>query len=193
MDIVSFESSLQSWGYLLLFFASFGGGYIPIVVAGIVSGSGTLNITTSIIVASLGNFFGSSLTAYLIRSIQKDQSFLASYLKKHRRKITLISLYLRRYGIWLVFLCKFIYGLKTILPITIGIGKFPLKKFFLYNFFASIFFSACIGTISYFASAKVRDFFLQIDKDFTWKLGIFLAVVLIAIFFTLHLITRRKG
>ena len=36
--IQSFQENLQTWGYLLLFLYSFGGGYVAIIAAGFLSG-----------------------------------------------------------------------------------------------------------------------------------------------------------
>ena len=51
MDIASFQTSLEHWGYLLLFFASFGGGYTAIVAAGVFCALGKLDINLSLLIS----------------------------------------------------------------------------------------------------------------------------------------------
>jgi len=41
-------------------------------------------------------------------------------MKNHRRKFALSNLLVKRYGDFSVFLQKFIYGVKTLVPIAMG-------------------------------------------------------------------------
>ncbi len=189
MDIASFQTSLEHWGYLLLFFASFGGGYTAIVAAGVFCALGKLDITLSLLISFTGNCIGSSLLAYLARTQKKEFTRL---LQKHRRKLALTHIYMQKYGIWLIFFSKFLYGIKTIVPLGIGLSHYSLKKFILYNIPACILFTGSIGLISFFASNWMLDLFSKIEKIKGWQIALILFIFLSCIFLSMQIISKKK-
>lgn len=189
MDIASFQTSLEHWGYLLLFFASFGGGYTAIVAAGVFCALGKLDINLSLLISFIGNCIGSSLLAYLARMQKKDFTRL---LQKHRRKLALTHVYMQRYGIWLIFFSKFIYGIKTIVPLGIGLSHYSLKKFIFYNIPACGVFTLSIGLVSFFASNWVLELFSKIEKIESWKIILILFVFLALIFMGIQALSKKK-
>ena len=160
LAIDNFQQSLQNWGYLILFFASFGGGYVGIVAAGIFSAMGGMNIFLSILTAFCGNVIGSTFLAILMRWQKKDLKFIS----KHRRKVALTSIWLKRYGIWFIFISKYIYLVKTIVPIVIGISKYDLKKYSLYNMIACAIWALVVGFVSYFAGYFIKRILLKFSN-----------------------------
>ena len=53
------EDFIRDWGYIALFLYSFGGGFLGLAVAGVLSFAGDLNIYISVLVVYLSNFVGS--------------------------------------------------------------------------------------------------------------------------------------
>ncbi|CBG40673.1 putative integral membrane protein [Helicobacter mustelae 12198] len=151
--VQSFQEHLQSWGYLLLFLYSLGGGYLAIIAAGFLSSLGSMDITLSVLVAFVGNAIGSGIFAVLVRSQKKD---FARYFQKHRRKVALAFLWLKKYGIGLIFFSKYIFGIKAIVPAVIGLSKYSLKKYWIFNTLACLLWALVMGLLSYFASELVK-------------------------------------
>lgn len=189
MDITSFQTSLEHWGYLLVFFASFGGGYTVIVATGIFCALGKLDISLSLLVSSLGNFVGSSLLVYLSRTQKKD---FTKFLRKHKRKLALCHIYMRKYGVWLLFFSKFIYGFKTVLPIAIGLSHYSFKKFCLYNIPACAVFTTIVGLVSFFASHWTLEFFSKFGGIAGWKITLVVICIFVVIFFAFKLVKTIK-
>lgn len=124
--------------------------------AGILSALGKMDITTSIAVATAANFVGDTVLFWLAQSNKKE---VMKYLRKHRRKIAYTNLLMRKYGWMAVFLQKYIYGVKTLVPIIMGLSRYDFKKFVFLNFFASIVWGLVVGLGSYYFSAAVRAWF----------------------------------
>lgn len=145
---------LQKWGYVLLFVYSLGGGYVGLIAAGVMSALGEMNIFVAIPVAALGNIAGSSMLAYLARYQKRE---LMSYLSKHRRKIALSQVWLKRYGAWLIVFGKYLYGVKTIVPLAIGFSRFEFSRFMFINIFSCLLWAIIVGVLGYYASNAVMN------------------------------------
>ena len=129
---------------------------LALIGAGILSSMGKMDITTSILIATVANAVGDNLLFYLART---NKETVQKYLKKHRRKIAWTNLLMRRYGWMAVFLQKYIYGVKTLVPIVMGLTKYDLKKFTILNIPASIVWGLVVGLVSYYFSDLVRNLF----------------------------------
>jgi len=170
------EELIRDWGYIILFLYSFGGGFVALVVAGILSYSGELNIFITILVAGTANFIGDQFL-FLIARNNKDQA--KSMMQKHRRKIAMSHLLMRKYGSWVIFLQKYIYGIKTLIPLAMGLTKYDYKKFIFFNFFATVVWALVVGISAYMLGELVYTY---IDEFKTYGLA-FVALVLLTVFY----------
>jgi len=142
-------SSLETWGYLAIAFFSFGGSFVIVAAAGVFAYLGKIDLLTALAVAAFFNFLGDNFLFYLGRYQKKD---VQKYLKKYRRKLAITILLMRKYGTIAIFIQKFIYGVKTLIPIVMGLGKYDFKRFIFFNIFASIIFVSVIGLSAYYFS-----------------------------------------
>lgn len=140
------EEFIKDWGYIALFLYSFGGGFVGLVVAGVLSYAGDLNIVISIIVAGISNFIGDQFLFYMART---NKIYANDTMKKYGRKVALAHLLMRKYGSTVVFIQKYIYGIKTLIPLAMGLTKYSFHKFTLYNALATSLWAVVVGTISY--------------------------------------------
>ena len=150
------DTYVEKWGYVILFFYSLGGGFVALLAAGILSSieSNSLNIALCIFVAGIANLIGSSALFYLSR-YQKSE--VMRFLKNHRRKIALSHIWIKKFDYFIIFIHKYLYGIKTIVPMVIGFSKYSGKKFVLYNFFASFLWAIIIGALSYAVLRRAYD------------------------------------
>jgi len=169
------EEMIRDWGYIILFLYSFGGGFLALVVAGILAFSGELNIFTVIIVAGVANFIGDQFLFTLARK-NKDQA--KQMMQKHRRKIAMSHLLMRKYGSWVVFLQKYVYGIKTLIPLAMGLTKYDYKKFMFFNVFATALWAILIGTASYMMGDLVYTY---IEEFKSYGLAL-VAIILFGVF-----------
>ncbi len=154
-------SSLETWGYLAVAFFSFGGSLFIVAAAGVFSYMGHMDLTTALAIAIVSNFMGDNFLFYLGKYQKKE---IQPYFAKHKRKIALATLILRKYGVAAIFIQKFLYGVKTLVPISMALSKYDFKKFIFFNIFASILFILTIGLSSYYASESIISFFSVIQK-----------------------------
>ncbi len=154
----SILDNLATYGYIILAFYSFGGGMVALVGAGILSALGKMDIATSILVATLFNFLGDTVLFYLAQSNKKD---VMKYMQRHKRKIAYTNLLMRKYGSLVVFIQKYIYGVKTLVPIIMGLSKYDLRKFTILNIFASIIWGVVVGLGSYYFSSIAKEIFFK--------------------------------
>ncbi len=185
-DIIN---GLIEYGYLILFLYSFGGGMVALIGASILSFSEKMDLSTSIIVATTANFIGSTLLFYMGRY---NKSVLHPYLKNHRRKIALSHVLMKKHGVWIIFFQKFIYGLKTLIPLVAGITKFDFKKFIILNFLSSIVWGLVVGIGAFFASEIVLLIFDKL-KNYPFVAPIFILALLFIIWKYLSLNSSKSG
>ncbi len=182
-------SSLTTYGYIILFVYSFGGGMLAIIAAGVLSYAGKMDLTTSIVVAAFANVIGSSFLFYMGRYNKKA---LMPYIKDHRRKLALSHILMKKYGDKIIFLQKFIYGLKTLVPMTIGLTKYPQTKFHIINTISAILWAVILGVGSY----KIGDILMRIANYFsenTMLAPLILLSIIGIIWFYFQYATKKKN
>lgn len=141
-------SNLATYGYIGLFLYSLGGGFVAIVAAGVLSYMGKMDLGLSIFIAFVANAMGSFLLFYMARY---QKSMMMEGLRKHRRKLALAHILLKKNDSWIIVVQKFIYGIKTIIPITIGLTKYDFRKFAIFNVFGAGVWALVFGLGSYYS------------------------------------------
>jgi len=181
-------NSLSTYGYIILFLYSLGGGFFALMAAGVLSYAGKMDLSLSIVIASVANFIGDLVLFYLGRY---NKEIIMPYLKNHRRKLALSHILMKKHGYKIIFIQKFIYGLKTLVPIAIGLTKYDLKKFTLFNIAAAALFAVTIGFLSFYAGAfliKAASYF----SDKQWIAPLFLVVLVTLLWLYLSKASKRK-
>ncbi len=181
-------TNLTTWGYLALAFFSFGGSLVVVAAAGVLSYMGEMNLFISLIIAIVFNYIGDMFLFYLGRYHKED---IKPYFKKHKRKIALSTLIMRKYGVLAIFIQKFLYGIKTLVPISMAISKYDFKKFGFYNIFASIFFVVVIMLSAFYAGGTIKALF-EAFKEYPYVPFLVLFALIGAIWYALEHFTKRR-
>lgn len=182
-------SNLENYGYVVLFLYSFGGGFLALMGAGVLSYTGHMDLTTSILVAFVANFVGDLVLFYMGRYNKKE---VMVYLHKHKRKLALSHILMKKHGSWVVFLQKYVYGIKTLIPLAIGITKYDFKKFAILNFFAAALWAVVIGTGSFMAGEAIKSVY-EIVAQRPWLAPIAVISMAGLIWWYLSAKTRKKS
>jgi membrane protein DedA with SNARE-associated domain len=171
---------------LALAFFSFGGSLVVVAAAGVLSYMGEMNLFISLIIAIVFNYIGDMFLFYLGKYHRED---IKPYFEKHRRKIALSTLIMRKYGVWAIFIQKFLYGIKTLVPISMALSRYDFKKFGFYNIFASILFVTVIMLSSFYAGETIQMLF-EAFKAYPWVPFVVLLGVMGAIWYIMERFTR---
>ncbi len=147
-------SSLTTYGYIALFLYSLGGGFVGLLAAGVLSYAGKMDITLSIAIAFAANFLGDMLLFYMTRYQKGD---MMTYLHRHRRKLALSHILMKKYGSWVIFMQKYVYGIKTLIPLAIGLTKYDLKRFTVLNLAASAIWAVIVGYGAFMSGSVIMS------------------------------------
>jgi len=181
-------TSLSTWGYLALAFFSFGGSLVVVAAAGVLSFMGEMNLIVSLLIATTFNYIGDMFLFYLGKYHKED---IKPYFEKHKRKIALSTLILRKYGVLAIFIQKFLYGIKTLVPISMALSRYDFKKFALYNLLASPFFVAVIMLSAFYAGETIKTLF-ESFKEYPWVPFLFLFSLIGIVWYAMEQVTRKN-
>jgi len=181
-------TNLSTWGYLALAFFSFGGSLVVVAAAGVLSFMGEMNLLVSLTIAIFFNFVGDMFLFYLGKYHKED---IKPYFEKHKRKIALSTLILRKYGVLAIFIQKFLYGIKTLIPISMALSRYNFKKFGFYNALASPFFVSVIMLSAYYAGDSIKSLF-ESFKAYPWVPFVILAGLVASIWYLMEYLTKKK-
>jgi membrane protein DedA with SNARE-associated domain len=180
---------LQDYGYIVLFLYSFGGGMLALIVASTLAFTGILDFSLVLIVAFIANFIGDTFLFYLAKTNKKD---VMSYVGKHRRKLALSNLYMKKYGNLAIFIQKYVYGIKTLIPIAIGLTNYKLRNFIFFNFLATIVWTVVVGFGSYYASDFLLELFKTLEKNPEIGYSTLILIIGLLIFFLNKATTKKQ-
>ncbi|MCK4442829.1 MAG: DedA family protein [Sulfurovaceae bacterium] len=181
-------TSLSTWGYLALAFFSFGGSLVVVAAAGVLSYMGEMNLFVSLAIAIVFNYIGDMFLFYLGKYHKED---IKPYFKKHKRKIALSTLIMRKYGVLAIFIQKFLYGIKTLVPISMALSRYDFKKFGFYNIFASIFFVVVIMLVSFYAGGTIEAIF-ESFKSYPWVPFVVLFSIIAFIWYGMEYLIKKR-
>jgi len=143
-------SNLATYGYIGLFLYSLGGGFVALIGAGVLSFMGKMDLSLSITIAFIANALGDIMLFYMARY---QKGMMMEGLRKHRRKLALSHVLMKKYGSSIILFQKFVYGIKTLIPIAIGLTKYDFKKFAILNVASSAVWALVFGFGSYYSGS----------------------------------------
>jgi membrane protein DedA with SNARE-associated domain len=178
---------LIAYGYVILFFYSLGGGFFALAAAGVLASMGKMDLATSIGGAFVANFLGDQALLLFTRA---NKHTMMEYLRKHRRKLAYAHLLMKRYGAWVIFLQKYIYGVKTLVPIAIGLTRYDALKFGALNLLAAALWAVTIGLAGYLGGKTVMGL-LEGAKANPWVMPLIGGAIIGLLWLLARRVSRR--
>jgi len=126
---------MKEYGYIILFSWSVLEGESGLVMAGLLCSTGDMNLPLAIFIAGLGGFTGDQIYFYIGRY---NKRYVHTKFRSQRRKFAFAHLLLKKYGWPIIFAQRYMYGMRTVIPISIGLTRYDAKSFALINFLSAI-------------------------------------------------------
>jgi membrane protein DedA with SNARE-associated domain len=181
--------NLAMYGYAVVFLYSLGGGMVALIGAGVLSFMGKMDLSLSMAIAFAANFIGDSLMFYMSRYHKKE---MMEHFRKHRRKLAFSHLLLKRRGSWIIVIKKFIYGLKTLVPLAVGLTKYDFWKFSAYNALGAAIWAVVVGGGSFlFGGALIEGYKVIANKPYLAPLMLIIIGAVVWVY--LSLATKKKS
>ena len=178
-----FIELLKEYGYIILFVWCIMEGEMALIMAGILAHTTHMHIALAIFVAGLGGFVGDQIYFYLGRYNKK---YIAKRLHTQRRKFAVAHIMLKKYGWPIIFLQRYMYGFRVIIPLCIGLTGYDAKKYAFINLISAWCWAA-ITTIPAWILGEHILVLLQKAKEL-W----YVAIPVVAIFMGLLIYTFKR-
>ncbi len=167
-----FTYLLKEYGYIILFLWCILEGEMALIMAGILSHTGSMNLPLAIFVAGLGGFVGDQIYFYIGRHNKK---YIYKKLKKQRRKFAIAHILLKKHGWPIIFMQRYMYGLRTVIPMSIGITRYDAKKFAFINLLSAWAWAAITIIPAWYLGEEILTL-LEIAKEH-WYFAIPVALI----------------
>jgi len=158
---------LKDYGYVILFLWSIIEGEMGLIMGGIMAHTGDMDYFLTVFIAGLGGFTGDQIYFYIGRM---NKGLIQRKLHTQRRKFAIAHLLLKKHGWPIIFLQRYMYGLRTVIPMSIGITKYSAKKFAIINLISAWVWAAITITPAYIYGDEILSL-LAVAKEH-WYLAL---------------------
>lgn len=179
---------LKTYGYIILFAWSILEGEAGLIMAGLLSHTGDMNLYIAIFVAGLGGFAGDQIYFYIGRF---NKSYVHKNFAGQRRKFALAHLLLIKYGWPIIFVQRYMYGMRTIIPISIGLTRYNAKTFAFINLISAWCWAAITIVPAWYFGEEILEVLKWVKAH--WYFAAPFAIIIggsIAYYF--HKMTKKK-
>ncbi|WP_336606796.1 DedA family protein [Campylobacter sp. RM9334] len=109
-------------------------GETALILAGLAAHGEHIHIGLITFIAGCGGFLGDQIYFYIGRY---SKSYIRKKLKAQRRKFAVAQILLQKYGWPIIFIQRYMYGFRTVIPMSIGLTNYSAKKFGIINFISA--------------------------------------------------------
>lgn len=185
---------LREYGYIVLFAWSILEGELGLVMAGIMSHTGDMFLPFAIVVGALGGFVGDQIYFYIGRF---NKSYIHNKIRSQRTKFAFAHILLKKYGWPIIFAQRYMYGLRTVIPMAIGITKYSARQFAIINFVSAIFWASITIIPAYFYGDELLNLIKWIKSHWYFAIPLISFIVITVIYnlnkFERELVEKRRN
>ena len=181
------ESLIETYGYLAVLVGTFLEGETILVLGGFAAHRGYMALPGVILAAFVGSLCGDQLFFFLGR--WHSEKVLAKR-PAWKVRIARAERLLDRHSTILILVFRFLYGLRTVAPFSMGMSPVPTVKFILLNATGAMVWAIAVGTGGYLFGNALE---VMIGNIKHYELQAFGAIALIgAVVWAVYLFHRRK-
>ncbi len=182
-----FVDLLKEYGYIILFFWSILEGELGLIMAGVLSHTGDMNPYIAIFVGGLGGFTGDQIYFYIGRYNKK---YIHKKFAKQRRKFAIAHLLLQKYGWPIIFIQRYLYGLRTVIPMSIGLTRYSALKFAFINLLSAWAWAAITIIPAYIFGEEILKIISYMKEHWYFALPV-AGIFLVSIWYFFHRVEQR--
>lgn len=156
---------IETYGYWAVFLGGIFEGETILIVAGFAISRGYLQVVPTFLLAAAGGSLGDF--AYYSLGRAHGQAVIRRF-PRFRRLRARAALFLRRWGRAAAFLTRFAYGLRVILPMSMGAARLRVPIFVLFNTLGSITFVTVYLTLGFLFGETIQDLLGRVRPYERW-------------------------
>lgn len=162
------QQFLQDFGYFALFLGTFFEGETILVLAGFLAFRGYMDINLVVLVAFFGSYAGDQLWYFMGR--RHGRKLLARKPRWQLMGDRALEHIRRHPDIW-VLSFRFVYGLRTVMPVAIGLSGYPPRRYLLLNGLGAAIWAAALGAAAYHFGAILEGLLGNVKRYELWVFG----------------------
>ena len=180
------EYLITTYGYSALFLGTFLEGETILIIAGIAAFEGMLDIHQTILTAFIGSMLGD--TVYFSVGRSKGE-WLLRRLPRWRPRIDRVLAMLDRHSVWLILTFRFMYAVRNVTSIAVGMSRTPWWLFLTLNAVGAAVWAVSFGMGGYLFG----EVLIAVVKDIkSYQMHILGAACLVALLFWLFRLWRKR-
>ena len=173
MDINQLIAGHGSWAYPIVLVWTFLEGETIVLFAGFAAAQGLLDPRLLLLAAELGSFAGDQTYFWIGRRF--GPRLLGRFPRWQNGAETALQ-WLERYDTGFILSFRFIYGVRNISSLAMGLSAIRWQRFLTLNFLAAMLWAACFVALGYFFGSAFRAVLGDIIRSFSLgMLGAFVA------------------
>ncbi|MFH0789595.1 MAG: DedA family protein [Pseudomonadota bacterium] len=136
----------QEYGYVIIFTGTFFEGETTLVLGGLLSNQGALNVWLVIATATLASYLGHLVFYFLGKSCS---SWILLKFPKFRHKIQQAEYIIRRYETMSLFITQYIFGIRLASALAFGILDMKIGKFLSLQLISCLVWAVLFASLGY--------------------------------------------
>ncbi|MBI3796915.1 MAG: DedA family protein [Deltaproteobacteria bacterium] len=178
---------IQTYGYGIVLLGTVLEGETVLILAGFAAHRGYLHLPLVIVTATVGGFLGDQGYFLLGRRFGDRLFHRFPTLESGTTRFTQL---LNRHSVLVILSLRFLYGLRTVGPVAVGMSTVSWQRFLVLNLLGAIFWSAVFASLGYAFGNLAEALLGEVKEVEKW---IFVAILLVGITTALLYRSRRSS
>src|SRR5215831_18862596 len=145
------EDLIRQYGLWAVFFGVMIEGDLTLLFAGVLAHYGLFSFSEALLISTLGGFVG-DLISYLIGYTGKERIKNSNFYQRAKSQLERLC---ARFGIYSIFLVKYVYGLRTASAVFWGFAHMRFRRFAPLTFLSCAAWSSVLIGLGYFFSGAI--------------------------------------
>ncbi len=167
------ETFLEEYGYLAVVAGTFIEGEAALLAGAFMANQGYLTFVGVVLAAMAG----SQITDWMYFLLGRTKGTqLLNKRPAWKQKTLKVNQFVEKYPIAILFLYRFMYGFRTVIPLVIGLSSISVWRFWLIGMLGTICWSLSFATLGFWLGKAVDQYLAQLNT-YKWPLLVGAAVL----------------